>query len=215
MEARRGTQESKRFRWVGRPSEEELLGTPVSGSRARVASMSPPPPRAPRAVAVSESLQESPRWRFQRRDLISVAAIAVAVWFAVQGKDALPFRSSDALEPAQAVDLVGSSVALDRRELGSTPRLAAHGSTANGAFSAAQGGGGRNGGPSKGGSGSDGKPKPPPDETSDSPLLQANLPVVGPVTVDQPAVPTLPSDTPDLPVPDAPSVPGTTLPSLP
>jgi hypothetical protein len=215
MEAPRGNQESRRFRWVGHPSEEELLGTSLSGSRGRMATMSPPPPRAPRMVADSEALQQSPRWRFQRRDLISVAAVAVAVWFAVQGKDGLPFRSSDALEPAQAVAIVGTSVALDRPGLGSITRLAAHGSIANGAASAAQGGSARNGGPSKGGSGSNGTPKPPPNESSNPPLLQANLPVVGPVTVDQPEVPRVPSDTPDLPVPDAPSVPGTTLPSLP
>ena len=164
-------------------------------------------------VAVTESLQDSPRWHFQRRDLISVAAVAVAVWFALRGSDGLPFRSADALEPARAVDIVGSSVALDRRELGSIPRLAASG-TANAASTGSRSDGG-NGDPSEGGSGSRGHPKPPPGGDSDQPLVQANLLVVGPVTVEQPEVTQLPTDTPDLPLPDVPTVPGTTLPSLP
>jgi hypothetical protein len=212
MEAPRVNQGSKRFRWVGRPSEEDLLGTPVSGSRARMAPMAPPPPRAPRMVAATESLQDSPRWRFQRRDLISVAALAVAAWFALRGSDGLPFRSSDTLEPARAVDIVGSGVALDRRELGSIPRRAASG-TANAASTGSRNDGG-NGASSNGGSGSRSHPKPPPGGDSEQPLLQANLPVVGPVTLEQPEVPPLPGDTPDLPLPDVPTVLGATLPSL-
>ena len=219
MEAPRVNQESRRFRWVGRPSEEELLGTPVagqrfvSGSRARALTMSPPPTRAPRIVSGFDPLEEAPRWRFQRRDLISVAAIAVAVWFAIRGSEGLPFHSSKSLEPVQAIEIVGTSVALDRHEMRSLARLAAseRASAATAAKTRSKNGGPAGSG-SGSGSGSKDKPKPPPTGTSDPPLLQANLPVLGPVTVDQPDVP----DTSDLPLPPAPDVPETpTLPTLP
>ena len=49
----------------------------------------------------------------------------------------------------------------------------------------------------RGRSGSNDKPKPPPDDTSKPPLLQVTVPGVGTVTVDQPD---LPVETPNVPL---------------
>ncbi|HYY32458.1 MAG TPA: hypothetical protein VE693_02590 [Gaiellaceae bacterium] len=200
MEAPRDVQESKRFRWVGRPSEEELLGTRTAVPRTRAAFASPPPPRAPRLVTAPDAFHEGPRWRFERRDLLALAAIACAIWFAVRGTEGLPFRSSQALEPTPATDVVTAGVALDRRELASIPRRAAAGAAATAPSTGKTSGkGGRSGGSGSGsGSGSKDHPKPPPDETSEPPLLQATVPGVGTVTVDQPDPP-VPTETPGVP----------------
>jgi hypothetical protein len=197
MENPREVHESKSFRWVGHLSEEELLGgPPATVSRPRALSFQPQPLRAPASAPASppssvDPLVKGSRWRFQARDLIAVGAVAAAVWFALQGSEGLPFRSSDAVEPSSATELVTTNAALDRQELRSLPRgtNAADASRGNGSRVKDDQGG-------SGGSGSNDKPKPPPDETSTPPLLEVTVPGVGSVTLEQPDLPVETSDVP-------------------
>jgi len=195
MENAREVSESNAFRWLGHLSEEELLGGPPStGSPARALSFQPQPLPAPVSSPTSpppsaDPPATEPRWRFQSRDLIAVGAIMAAVWFALQGPEGLPFRSSEAVEPATATELVTTNVALDRQELTSLPRGTDAASASRGNGSEDQGG--------RGGSGSSDKPKPPPDDTSTPPLLQVTVPGVGTVTLDQQD---LPLETPSVPL---------------
>jgi hypothetical protein len=212
MENPREVHESKAFRWLGHLSEEELLGgPPATMSRARALSFQPQSLPAPASSRTSpppsaDPLAAGPRWRFQGRDLIAVGAVTAAVWFAVQGSEGLPFRSSEAVEPATATEFVTTNVALDRQELRSLPR----------GMNAARGNGSgvKDGRGDRGGSGSNDKPKPPPDDTSTPPLVQLTVPGVGTVTVDQPEPH---GETPLAPQPDAPTVPdaGDLLPQTP
>jgi hypothetical protein len=220
MENPREVHESKAFRWVGHLSEEELLGgPPATASRARALSFQPQPLPAPASSPISpppsvDPLVEEPRWRFQARHLIAVGAVTAAVWFALQGSEGLPFRSSEAVVPPSANEFVTTNVALDRQELRSLPRgtNAADTSRGNGSGVDEDRGG-------RGGSGSNDKPKPPPDDTSTPPLLQAAVPGVGTVTLDQPDLlvetPSVPL-TQTLTLPDAGDLlPQTTTVSLP
>jgi hypothetical protein len=193
MESPREIPESKHFHWTGRPSEEQLLG-PISPTSAKpIVTFQPPPVHdwAVSAVPVPDTLA-NPRRRFGGRDLVALAAVAAAVWFAVSGSEGLPFHSSSA-DPANAAELVGA-VSFDRGELGSLPRTAA----AQGRTASSTGELGVKGQGGQGGTGSKHDPKPPSSGDGSDPLLQANLPVVGPVTVDQPDV-ELPSGTPTVP----------------
>jgi hypothetical protein len=208
MENPREVHESKEFRWVGHLSEEELLGgPPATVSRARALSFQPQPLPAPASAPTSPHPSDDPvapraRWRFQARDLIAVGAVLAAVWFALQGSDGLPFRSSEAVEPANATELVTThAAALDRQELRSLPRgtNAAEASQGKGSPVKEDQGG-------SGGSGSNDKPKPLPDETSTPPLLQVTVPGVGSVTLDQPD---LPVQTPDVPLTETLTLPDT------
>jgi hypothetical protein len=208
MDSPRGVHESKAFRWVGHLSEEELLGgPPATVSRARAPSFQPQPLPAPASAPTSpppsdDPVATRPHWRFQARDLIAVGAVLAAVWFALQGSEGLPFRSSDAVEPSSATELVTTNVALDRQELMSLPRgtNAAEPSRGNGSRVNDDDQGG------SGGSGSNDKPKPPPDETSTPPLLQVTVPGVGSVTLDEPD---LPVETPDVPLTETLTLPDT------
>jgi hypothetical protein len=198
MDSPREAHESKAFRWVGHLSEEELLGgPPATVSRARALSFQPQPLPAPASAPTSPPPSDDPvatraHWRFQARDLIAVGAVLAAVWFALQGSEGLPFHSSEAVEPATATELVTTNAALDRQELRSLPRgtNAAEASRGSGSSVKDDPGG-------TGGSGSNDKPKPPPDETSKPPLLKVTVPGVGSVTLDQPD---LPVETPDVPL---------------
>jgi hypothetical protein len=198
MDSPRGVHESKASRWVGHLSEEELLGgPPATVSRARALSFQPQPLPAPASAPTSPPPSDDPvatraHWRFQARDLIAVGAVLAAVWFALQGSEGLPFHSSEAVEPATATELVTTNAALDRQELRSLPRgtNAAEASRGSGSSVKDDPGG-------TGGSGSNDKPKPPPDETSKPPLLKVTVPGVGSVTLDQPD---LPVETPDVPL---------------
>jgi len=198
MDSLRGVHESKAFRWVGHLSEEELLGgPPATVPRARVLSLQPQPLPAPASSPTSpppsvDPLAKEARWRFQARDLIAVGAVTAAVWFALQGSEGLPFRSSEAVVPPSATGFVTTNVAVDRQELRSLPRRtnAVNGSQGNGSGVNEDRGG-------RGGSGSNDKPKPPPDDTSTPPLLQVAVPGVGTATVDEPD---LPVETPNVPL---------------
>jgi hypothetical protein len=220
MDSLRGVHESKAFRWVGHLSEEELLGgPPATASRARALSFQPQPLPAPAPSPISpppsvDPLAEERHWRFQARDLIAVGAATAAVWFALQGSEGLPFHSSEAVVPPSATEFVTTNVALDRQELRSLPRgtNAANASRGSGSGVDEDRGG-------RGGSGSNDKPKAPLDDTSKPPLLQATVPGVGTVTVDQPD---LPVENPNVPLtqtltlPDAGDLlPQTTTVSLP
>jgi hypothetical protein len=212
MENPREVHESKAFRWVGHLSEEELLGgPPATVSRARALSFQPQSLPAPTSSRTSppqpvDPLARGPRWRLQGRDLIAVGAVTAAVWFAVQGSEGLPFRSSEAVVPPNATEFVTTNVALDRQELRSLPR----GTNAAGG----KGAGVKEDRGGLSGSGSNHKPKPPPDDTPTSPLLHVTVPGVGTVTVDQPE---LPGETPLAPPADGPTLPdaGQLLPQLP
>jgi hypothetical protein len=152
-----------------------------------------PPPHAV-AEATVDPFEAVPRWRFQGRDLLALGAIAVAVWFAIRGVEGLPFHQSGSLAPAEAADQIAASITIDRHELGSIPRAAAAAALAG---QASTGGTGQD--KTGSGSGTKGHPKPPPGE-ADSPLLQATVPGVGTITVDDPDLP-LPDDPADLPLP--------------
>lgn len=207
MENAREVSESKAFRWLGHVSEEELLGgPPATVPRARALSFQPQPLPAPASSPTAppppaDPLATPPRWRFQARDLIAVGAVTAAVWFALQGPEGLPFRSSEAVEPATATELVTMNDALDRQELRSLPRGTnpADASRGNGSGVKEDRGG-------RGGPGSNDKPKPPPDDTSTPPLLQVTVPGVGTVTLDQP---NLPLETPNGPLTETLTLPGT------
>jgi hypothetical protein len=198
MENPREVHESKAFRWVGHLSEEELLGgPPATVPRTRVLSLQPQPLPTPASSPTSpppwvDPLAKEGRWRFRARDLIAVGAVTAAVWFALQGSEGLPFRSSEAVVPSSATEFVTTNVAVDRQELRSLPRgtNAANGSQGKGSGVNEDRGG-------RGGSGSNDKPKPPPDDTSRPPLLQVTVPGVGTVTVDEPD---LPLETPNVPL---------------
>jgi hypothetical protein len=206
MENPREVHESKAFRWVGHLSEEELLGgPPATLSRPRALSFQPQPLPAPASAPTSPPPSDDPvatsHWRFQPRDLIAVGAVLAAVWFALRGTEGLPFRSSEAVEPATATELVTTNAALDRQELRSLPRgtNAAEASRGNGSRVKEDQGGSV-------GSGSKDKPKPPPDDTSTPPLLEVTVPGVGSVTLDQPD---LPVETPDAPLTETLPLPNT------
>jgi hypothetical protein len=211
----REVHESKAFRWVGHLSEEELLGgPPATVPRARVVSLQPQPLPAPASSPISpppsvDPLAKEARWRFQGRDLIAVGAVAAAVWFALQGSEGLPFGSSEAVVPPSATELVTTNVALDRQELRSLPRgtNAANASRGSGSGVNEDRGG-------RAGSGSNEKPKPPPDDTSNPPLLKVTVPGVGTVTVDKPD---LPVETPNVPLTQTLTLPdaGNVLPQTP
>jgi hypothetical protein len=198
---------TRELQWTATPSEEQLLGSPLMATSSQPAvSFQPPPPHDWAGTDDVGSSEEPPtappRWRPQARDLIAVAAVAAAVWFAVRGADGLPFRSVDAATPTSA-DGVTARVIADRQELSTLPRdvetTTIKGTTA--------------------GQDKDSKDGAPPATGGDSkdPLLQATVPGVGSVTVEQPKVPDtgLPlPDVPDLPETEV-AVPGTATVSLP
>jgi hypothetical protein len=209
MESPREIQESKHLRWTGRPSEEQLLGPAASSTAKSTVSFQPPPFHdwALSSVPVPDTLNGRPHRRFGGRDLIALAAVAAAVWFAVSGSEGLPFRSSSTADPANANELVGTTVSFDRGELGSLPRTAA----AQGTAANSSGNSGVAGAATQGGADSKRDPKPPSSGNKSDPLLQADLPVVGTVTVDKPNV-DLPGGTPTVPQ-GTPTLPGVTLPT--
>jgi hypothetical protein len=196
---------TRELQWTGTPSEEQLLGSPLLASSPPAVSFEPAPPHdwaaADDVGPPHDPPTAPPRWRPQPRDLIALSAVAAAVWFAVRGADGVSFRSGEAGTPTTA-DGVTARVAADRQELSSLPREART-TTANGTTTGQSQDGKHN--PGSPGSGGD-KGDDPPTTGGDSkdPLVQATVPGVGSVTVEQPDVP----DT-GLPLPDLPDVPET------
>jgi hypothetical protein len=148
--------------------------------------------------------------------MIALAAVAAAVWFAVRGADGVPLRSVEAATPT-AADGVTASVLADRQELLSLPRE--RGGTTTSATGVAPGEdkSGKHDSGSSGPGGGKGDDDAPGGGESQDPLLQATVPGIGSVTLEQPKVPDagLPlPDLPDLPETEI-AVPGTATVSLP
>ena len=222
MESPRTIQDSKELRWTGRPSEERLLRSLEGPVRPTTVSFEPPASRdwALRETASAEPSPTTPGWRLQPRDLLALAAVAAAVWFAVRGSEGLPFRSNAPAAPASASEVFRTTLSPDRKDaLGAADSSTTHdnspGTKAGGSGDSDHQKGDR-GSRSSGG----GTTKPPSDDT-EAPLLEATVPGVGTVTVEQPDLP----DTSGVPQPDLPStgdvlpetnlLPGTPTVSLP
>jgi hypothetical protein len=200
-------QPSKQFRWVGQPSEEELLGIPVATTRQRkciAVSAAPKPPA--RQVVIAPS----PTRRLHARDVLTVLAVGAVVWLVLGGAGAGFRFPGSAPAVAEATDRDTGSVVLDREELGSLPRTLPtqtvgastsedqkpedRGSNSGGKNDPAPPGGGDGGGGGSGGGGG--------DNPTTSPLAQVTLPGVGTVTVEEPDLPR--PDTSQIPVPELP-----------
>jgi hypothetical protein len=207
METAPDTNASKRFRWLGQPSEEELLGLPPSRHGQRTphhggVSFLPRSAPAPEPAPPSAPLEASTERGFRGRDVLTLAAVAAAVWFAVSGAgNGLPFRGSGADPAPKASETTSARIARDRRELASLPRPAEAAGKRTGPASQSTGGDAK-------GQGANQDPKPSDDgdgggggggggggETTDPPLLEATVPGVGSVTLENPDLP-LPEDTP-------------------
>jgi hypothetical protein len=223
METAPDTNASKRFRWLGQPSEEELLGLPPSSHRQRAShhggvSFLPPPAPVAEPTPPSAPLQASTHRGFRGRDVLTLAAVAAAVWFAVNGAgNGLPFRGSAVDPAARASETASARIAVDRSELASLQRPAQAVGERTGPASHSSGGD-ANGQPAK----QDPKPSDDGDggggggggETTEPPLLEVSVLGVGSVTLENPDLP-LPEDAPttsDLPdtgevLSDLPTVP--------
>lgn len=187
--------EAPHFRWVRRPSEEALLAHRPAGMRRPRATS--PPPREPMPQPAPPPPFEPSRRKLQRRDLaITAAVVGAAVWFALHAAGTgIPFGRSGAEAPPPATDTASARLADDRGALAALPRpTAGPGEKAETTT--------RLGGSPSGGQGSSGSKhddpeatSPPADEPSEPPLLEAAVPGVGSVTVEQPDLP-LPDGTP-------------------
>jgi hypothetical protein len=206
MERPHAISDTKELRWTTTPSEEQLLGPPLLATASPPAvSFEPPTPHdwavADEVGSPSEPPAGAPRWRPQARDLIALAAVAAAVWFAVGGANEVPFRSVEAAAPTTA-NAAGTHVLADRQELSSLPRDA---KTTAGGAAAGHDRGGKNDSGSRGGN-RDNDPPATGGGGKKNPLVQATVPGVGSVTVEQPNLP----DT-GVPVPDIPDLPETEI----
>jgi hypothetical protein len=201
---------------MGRVSEEELLGLPPSGlHRRRELSAQParPPARTVGSVAPTRT-----RRRLRAKDVLVAVAVVGAVWVAIRGAESrAPGYEPVGVVPTDArADAGAYVVTRDRGELQSllrerpTTEPPAPGKASGSAGT--QPSGGRSGG-SDGSSvskGDEDPTPPPPTETSDPPLLEANVPGVGSVTVENPDLP----DTDDV-LPHADALPDTSTLPLP
>jgi hypothetical protein len=205
-------QPSKQFRWIGQPSEEELLGIPVSPRhRRRAVERAAQAPPARRVVIAA-----LPARRLGARDFLTVLGTVMIIWLVLGGAGA-GFQSSGATPVApRATDPAPELIHLDRAELGTLPRAAP--SPQDAEIPSRPGGRARDRGfnadqkddpgppVGSGGSGSGGV-----DKLAETPLVEATLPVVGTVTVEEPELPLL--EAPELPpLPELPALPDLTLP---
>jgi hypothetical protein len=206
-------QPSKQFRWIGQPSEEELLGIPVVSKphQERTAVRAAPLPATRRAA-----LAPSPARRFRVRDVATVLGLVVVMWLVLGGAGAgFRFPGSEAA-PLEAHDPDPGFVVLDRNELASLPRAVP---SAPGRERGGDGGskaddrgskpGGDDSNPPGGGGGGGGGGDP-----ADPPLVQATLPIVGTVTVEDPGLDEALSPLPEVPETDD-VLPGTSTLPLP
>jgi hypothetical protein len=192
MESPRPLEDAKQVRWIARPSEEQLLGPPARPPREVRISFEPPPPPdwdLGETAAAAEDGVAARGWRLGPRDLVALAAVSAVVWLAAYGSEGLPFHSSEAAAPAAAGEIVRTTLAPDRLEVKRTPNAPAANApdaTKDGGGkkdqSGSSGSGGRDDDHSGGGGGG--------SETT-KPLLEATIPGVGTVTVDQPELPQL------------------------
>jgi hypothetical protein len=202
MESPRTIQDSKELRWTGRPSEEQLLRSLEGSVRPTTMSFEPPASRdwALTETAILEPSPTTPGWRLQPRDLLALAAVAAAVWFAVRGSEGLPFHSTAPAAPASASEVFRATLSPDRKDAlapgdSTTTRDESPGTKAGGGGDNDHQKGDRGSRDSSGG----GTTKPPSDDT-EAPLLEATVPGVGTVTVKQPELP----GTSGVPLPDLP-----------
>jgi hypothetical protein len=214
MERPHAISATKELRWTTTPSEEQLLGPPLLATASPPAvSFQPPPPHdwavADEVGSPSEPPAEAPRWRPQARDLIALAAVAAAVWFAVRGANGVPFRSVEAAAPTTA-NAAGTHVLADRQELSSLPREA---KTTAGGAAAGHDRSGKDDSGSRGGN-RDNDPPATGGGGKKNPLVQATVPGVGSVTVERPNLPDTGVPVPDIPETEI-AVPGTVTVSLP
>lgn len=207
MQSPRPLRESKHVHWLSRPSEEQLLG-PLPHP-LRDLNVSFEPPQAP-DWSLSDAQMPAPsgsatqRWRLGTRDLVALAAVAAVVWLAVRSGEGLPFRSSEPAAPAAAGNVVSTTLAPDRADWKRTG-TSAEATDAKGPGN--KGGAGQmdEDGPSRpGGSHDDPPPSGGGGGDKAKPLVEATIPGVGTVTVDEPELPTIPGvEAPRLPaVPD-------------
>jgi hypothetical protein len=211
MENPSDVRRDKRFRWVGQVSEEELLGLPASGLHRTNGYYAVPRPAPARA---SEATGAERRRGPRARDLAAVVAVGGGVWLAVHlGESRLPsYGQSEVVPTASRADAGVVVVDSDRSELASLPRERPANSPARPRAGPTEAGGNTDGGRSKGNgsSGSSGAkdddpapPPPPTTETKEPPLLEANVPGVGSVTVEDPGLPDVDdvqTGTPTLPL---------------
>jgi hypothetical protein len=201
METAQDNNASTRFRWLGKPSEEELLGLPPTRRRQSAqhhggVSFLPRPLPAPEPPTPSAPLEASTDRGFRGRDVLTIAAVAAAVWFAVNGAgNGLPFRGSGADPAPRASEAVSARIAVDSNELASLARPVEAVGDRSGPASQSTGGDTKGQTPRQ-------DPKPSDDGdggggggTTEPPLLEANVPGVGSVTLENPDLP-LPENTP-------------------
>jgi hypothetical protein len=214
-------QPSRRFRWIGQPSEEELLGVPVVGRHREHAAVRPARVPPERQVVITPA----PTRRFSVRDVLTLLALGAIAALAVVGAGPGFLVPGSAAAPLEATEAAPGSV-VDRAELGLLPRAVPSGGRAGredgrkagskpkkkqndppGGGGGGAGGGGGGGGAGGGGGGGD-NPAP-----AEPPLLEAHLPVVGTVTVDEPDLPLPEAEAPPLPDTDevVPETPASTL----
>jgi hypothetical protein len=203
-----------RFRWVRRPSEEALLGlSDAYAPRANDARPASPP----FSFLAADADAPARKRHLGARELAAVGAVGAVVWLAVYvaGLDS-PSQARGPSGPTIAASEVSRTLAADRRGHASRPRKQP-GAAEKEAAAAGKGEHAEEGrtepqppndddtdGSTGEDEGSPPPPPPPPTEPSDSPLLEANVPGVGSVTVEQPeltdADDVLPA-TPTLPTP--------------
>src|SRR5919109_4090936 len=122
MESPSYVRRDKRFRWLGRVSEEELLGLPASGlhrtnghSRARPAPM----------PQVTDVTQPTARGRWPGREIVAMVAVGGAVWVVMTvAHGRLPEYEKVGVVPTGSRSDTAFVVPSDRSELRSLPREA-------------------------------------------------------------------------------------------
>ena len=192
-------QPSKRFRWVGQPSEEELLGIPVSTRHHRGPVRAAQPPPARRVVVAPP-----PARRRRAADFLTVLGTALVIWLVLGGAGA-SFQSSGATPVApKATDPAPELVHVDRAEPGPLPRTILPPPQEE-AGEPRPGRRAESPGPK---SGRQDDPVPSPggagggaETPAERPSVEATLPVVGTVTVEEPELPPLEAPEPP-PVPE-------------
>jgi hypothetical protein len=215
LESPRTIPDSKELRWTGRPSEEQLLGSLERPVRPTTVSFEPPASRdwASAETATHELTPTTPGWRLQPRDALALAAVAAAVWLAVRGSESLPFHFTSPAAPASATEVFRTTLSPDRADALGPPRSTTTGDKSAGAKKDGKGDNHQNGDRGSRDSGGDHTTKPP----TDTPLLEATVPGVGTVTVENPDLPdTSGVGLPDLPDTDdvLPQIPTVSVPTV-
>jgi hypothetical protein len=194
-------QGSKELRWTGRPSEEQLLGSLERPVRPTPVSFEPSASHdwAVLEAPASEPAATTTGWRLQPRDVVALAAVVTVVWLALRGSESLPFHSTSPAAPAPASEVFRTTLSADRRD-DAAPRSPSPADKTSGTKQGGRGDGNHDdqGGGTRG-SGSD-ETQPPNDGNAEPPLVEATIPGVGTVKVDQPDMP----DTSGLGLPDLP-----------